>query len=375
MGDYDAEITETNMSSFCKIYHLPDIIKQPTCFKNPSNTSCRDLFLTNNANCFQKSSAFETCLSDLHNLSVTVMKSYIPKQQPKIIKYRKYKGFNETKFRSELTNILDLNIHESRNIEFFKNIFLKVLNKHAPIKTKYLRANHSPFVTKELSKAIMLRSKLRNQYLKCKSEEARARFKIQRNLCVTLLRKAKRDYYENLELGKVNDSKKFWNTVKPVFRNKVTTRNNITLIENEKVVTSEIELAKIFNKYFVDIVPKLGIKPIVSIRNNDLETGNLSTIIKKYKNHSSIIAIEKYMKGLEKKPYNLNKATNDIVLRNIQKLNTKKASQLTDVPTKHIRKFSDVFTPVITDDNNNCVDIGIFLECFKTVEVIPESFS
>ena len=183
MGDYDAEITETNMSSFCKIYRLPDIIKQPTCFKNPSNTSCRDLFLTNNANCFQKSSAFETCLSDLHNLSVTVMKSYIPKQQPKIVKYRKYKGFNETKFRSELTNILDLNIHESRNIEFFKNIFLKVLNKHAPIKTKYLRANHSPFVTEELSKAFMLRSNLRNQYLKCKSDKRRTHFKIQRNHC------------------------------------------------------------------------------------------------------------------------------------------------------------------------------------------------
>ena len=138
----------------------------------------------------------------------------------------------------------------------------------------------------------MLTYKLRNQYLKCKSEEARARFKIQRNLCVTLLRKAKRDYYENLELGKVSDSKKFWNTVKPVFGNEVTARNNITLIENEKVVTFEIELAKIFNKYFVDIVPKLSIKPIVSSRNNDLETGNLSTIIKKYKNLSSIMLLK-----------------------------------------------------------------------------------
>ena len=115
---------------------------------------------------------------------------------------------------------------------------------------KYLRANHSPFVIKELSKVIMLRYELRNHYLKCKSEEARARFKIQRNLCVTLLRKAKRDYYENLELGKVSDSKKFWNTVKSVFGNEVTARNNITLIENKKVVTFEIEL-KIFNKYFV----------------------------------------------------------------------------------------------------------------------------
>ena len=93
---------------------------------------------------------------------------------------------------------------------------------------------------------------------------------------------AKRDSYENLESVKVNDSKEFWNTVKPVFGNKVTTRNNITLIKNEKVVTSEIESVKIFNKYFFDIVPKLDLKPIVSSRNNDLETGNLSTIIKKY---------------------------------------------------------------------------------------------
>ena len=80
-------------------------------------------------------------------------------------------------------------------------------------------------------------------------------FKIQRNPCVTLLRKARRDYYENLELGKVNDSKKFWNTVKPVFRNKVTTRSNITLIGNKKVVTSKIELAKNFNKYLLILFP------------------------------------------------------------------------------------------------------------------------
>ena len=31
-------------------------------------------------------------------------------------------------------------------------------------------------------------------------------------------------------------------------------------------------------------------------------------------------------------------------------LNTKKASQQNDIPTKYIEKFSDVFTPVITDD-------------------------
>ena len=195
----------------------------------------------------------------------------------------------------------------------------------------------------------MLRSKLQNKYLKCKSEEARARFKIQRNVCVTLLRKARRNFYENLELGRVNGSNKFWNAVKSVLGNKVTTRRNIFLIENKKVVTSEIELAKTFNKYFVDIVPKLGIKLVTSSPNSDLEARNLSAIIKKYKNHSSINAIEKYMKGLGEKSFNFSKVTNDVVLRNIQKLNTKKVSQL-NVPTKYIKKYSDVFTPVITDE-------------------------
>ena len=41
---------------------------------------------------------------------------------------------------------------------------------------------------------------------------------------------------------------------------------------------------------------------------------------------------------------------------------------MNDVPTKCIDKFSDVFTPVITNDYNNCVDIGSFLEYFKTAK-------
>ena len=79
----------------------------------------------------------------------------------------------------------------------------------------------------------------------------------------------------------------------------------------------------------------------------------------------------KYMKGLEIKSLNFSKATNDIVLSNMQKLNIKKPSQLNDIPTKYMKKFSNVFTPVITDDYNNCVAIDIFPEYFKTAEVIP----
>ena len=43
-----------------------------------------------------------------------------------------------------------------------KTIFVGLLNKATPLKRKYLRANYSKFMTKELSKAIMLRIKLRD---------------------------------------------------------------------------------------------------------------------------------------------------------------------------------------------------------------------
>ena len=51
------------------------------------------------------------------------------------------------------------------------------LNFHAPLKTKFLRANDANFVTKELTKAIMFRLKLHNKYLNENSDDARLLYK------------------------------------------------------------------------------------------------------------------------------------------------------------------------------------------------------
>ena len=42
----------------------------------------------------------------------------------------------------------------------FEENFVGVLNKHAPLKKKVLRANHASYVTKALKKTIMKRSYL-----------------------------------------------------------------------------------------------------------------------------------------------------------------------------------------------------------------------
>ena len=104
---------------------------------------------------------------------------------------------------------------------------MELLNQISPLKTKFLRANHSKFVTKEVSKAIMLRTKLRNKFFKKKTLESRAKYNKQRNICVSLIKKAKQNYYENLDLKDINDNKKFWATVKPLFSNKIKSAENI----------------------------------------------------------------------------------------------------------------------------------------------------
>ena len=54
-------------------------------------------------------------------------------------------------------------------------------DEQAPIETRILRGNNSPFMTRELQKAIMERTPLKNLYYKNKTENAKRNYKLQRN--------------------------------------------------------------------------------------------------------------------------------------------------------------------------------------------------
>ena len=77
---------------------------------------------------------------------------------------------------------------------------MNVLDVDAPLKYKYLRGEQQPFMNKELSKAIMKRSGSRNIYIKSRISNNRNNYVKQRNLCVNILRKTKRNYYTILIL-------------------------------------------------------------------------------------------------------------------------------------------------------------------------------
>ena len=240
------EETEADISNFLEIYNLKNLVKKPTCFKSDRPRSI-DLILTNRASSFQCTDSIETGLSDFHCMILTVLKGGFLKRGPKHINYRDYRKFSIENFREDLHIKLSKHIPADKiNYDTFDSVVKNVLNEHAPIKRKSVRANDGPFVTKALRKAIMLRSKLRNRYNKVRTEENERAFKKQRNYCVKLLRKTKRNYYQNLDLKNLSDNRKFWKTVKPIFSGKVQTSSSVTLVENNQVISNDTAIAEIF---------------------------------------------------------------------------------------------------------------------------------
>ena len=219
----------------------------------------------------------------------------------------------------------------------------------------------------------MLRTKLRNQFLKKRTLEARTKYNKQRNICVCLVKKAKRNYYKNLDLNDIDDNKNFCATVKPLFSSKIKSVGNIFLYESGEIIRNEVKVANVFNKYFVNMVPSMG----MTNNNNFLSTTDtsdtndpLEKIIDKYKNHPSTPSINKHMTNSELS-FTFQPVTKNQISNLIKLLNNKKAIQSNYIPTKLIKKFCDFFSEFIYKSINHCITEGNFIAGFKKAEVLP----
>ena len=80
----------------------------------------------------------ETGISDLHKMAITTMRVNYQRLQPIKVQYRSYQKFQEKLFLKDLKkqsfekckNIIDKN----EAYDHFKEIFVSVVNKHAPLK-------------------------------------------------------------------------------------------------------------------------------------------------------------------------------------------------------------------------------------------------
>ena len=134
---------------------------------------------------------------------------------------------------ADFQNTISQVTSENNDHEFdiFKAILNQAIQKHAPIKQQYVHANQAPFINKTINKEIMKRSRLRNKFLNTKSDIDRKAYNKQCNLCVSLIRREKKNFFNNINTCDITNNKIFWKTVKPLFTDKIQTKSKITLIE------------------------------------------------------------------------------------------------------------------------------------------------
>ena len=379
-GKNDA-IGHDKLDVFCDTLNLTNLVKSETCYTN-NHKSTIDLFLTNKPRSFQFTSVTETGLSDYHRLIITFIKSHFSRLKPKIIHYRNFKRFDEQKFIDDVKNA-DFSFETddpNENYSALINTFSLIVEKHAPLKKKIVRGNHAPFITRDLRKAIYTRSKLRNKFIKNPTEVNEKLYKRQRNECVLTRKKSIKQYFSNITSKGIVTNREFWKTMKPFLTNKGCLDNcDIMLRGDNKMITDDKCLAKLFNEYYINIVERSsGSKPEkIVCHNEDFDKRIvLHNIIKKYENHSSIIKIKNFMSVKSHLNSNNSLASARQVTSNevnliLKSLNTKKASGTDKIPTKLVKLASDFLSTPLATAINNSLASSKFPDIAKVVTVIP----
>ena len=185
-----------------------------------------------------------------------------------------------------------------------------------------------------------------------------------------MFRKEKRKYFQNINIKNITDNKLFWKTVKPLFSNKSTSHDKITLIENNEVISDNKEISEILNNFFSNIVMELDINENSNLLNEvDPEMDPLQKSTLKYQNHPSIVTIRSHINN--NSTFSFTEITESHIRKEIQNLDTSKGTQKSDIPTKIIKDNIDIFSKYICLTFNKSIRDSNFPDILKPADITP----
>ena len=205
---------------------------------------------------------------------------------------------------------------------------------------------------------------------KYKTYDANQAYKLQINLCTSLLCNTKKQFFEKLNPSDISDNKRFWKIIKPFFSEKVSSAINIKLCVNGEIHDTDSDIAQDFGNFFSNIVTNLNI-PHVGINSNTTtsQSDPIMIAIAKYDNHPSILKIRQHIG--ENLSFSFSSVTEDIVRREIYRLVNSKATPITSIPSTIIKDHCDIFAKKIHIDFNTSIADGVFPCNLKYADVSP----
>ena len=150
----------------------------------------------------------------------------------------------------------------------------------------------------------------------------------------------------------------------------MTANENITLVDDNNISSSYIEIAHKLNTFFSNVFKELNIKIKedllcdVSNINDPVERA-----IQKYKNHPSIQMIKETFDN--DKTFSFDLVSPDTIFKEIVSLDTNKSTNSNDVPIKIVKANADLFSIFVSNAFNKSVISCIFLSILKSADITP----
>ena len=229
----------------------------------------------------------------------------------------------------------------------WKDLFLSVCDKQAPVKTERTRPTKSPWITTILKKRMNVRDRLKKKAIKTENTSIWNQFRKLKNQVNQEIKSAKKAYYNNAFNNCAGDQRKTWKTI-----NELTSRkSNKTVIyeiqyQGQKT-NSQAEVSELLNTFFVEIGPSLS-------RN----VANVDT------------TYEEFLCATTKE-FIFEKTTTAHILSLLSKLCKSKATGLDKISAKLLKECPDLIAESLTLIFNQSLSTGIFPDEWKSARVTP----
>ena len=229
----------------------------------------------------------------------------------------------------------------------WKDLFISVCNRHAPLRTKRTRSSKSPWITTVLKKWMNFRDRLKKKAIKTGDPSAWNQFRKTKNQVNREIKSAKKAYYKSAFNSCAKDQRKTWKTV-----NELTSRKSNKTVINEiqyqgQKSKSQVDVAELLNTFFTEIGPSLS--------------GNVENVETTY---------EEFLCATDKE-FAFEETTCAHIFSLLSKLCKSKATGLDNISAKLLRECPDLIAESLTYIFNQSLLTGIFPDEWKSARVTP----
>ena len=357
LGDLNLNLLESNSHvhnwlQITESINLNQLVHTPTRVSETSATLIDHAYSNRPENIVDVSVPFYS-ISDHYPVCLTrkISNNSIADNQHKSITFRNMRHFDRFRFLEDLNSqswqILDTFEDPNDALDFFLQIFDSVLDKHAPKTIKRVKQALQP---NWFHVDIAETAKKRDYYHKNRDIE---NYRIWRNRTKTLITNSKTQYFtKNINENKKNPKQLWKNLHELTNKSKKPQTPSIVSQQGEPILGPE-ETANSFNDFFTSVFQQY---------NSEEEYGNcISDKLKDFIKNKLPQDVR----------YHIPLLTLTFVRRQLQSLDTSKATGLDGLSAKFLKISTDIIAEPLTKIFNLSISTGIFPENFKKAKVIP----